>query len=82
MKGSIFLIFITTIMFIISTLFLAKDFSDLIMHLRTTLNANTALTLEDKVAMADDGTKKLMWMGQFIFIFGVCQSSIFRQHTN
>ena len=72
MKGSIFLISITTIMFIISTLFLAIDIADLVIRLRMTLNANTANTLEDEATMADDGTIMLRWMEQFMFIFGVC----------
>jgi hypothetical protein len=73
MKGSIFLISITVIMFIISTLFLAIDIADLVIRLRMTLNANAAHTLEDEVAMADDGTRTLRWMEQLIFIFGVCR---------
>jgi hypothetical protein len=72
MKGSIFLISITTIMFIISTVFLAIDFADLVIRLRMILNANTAHTLEDKAAMATNGTRKLRWMEQLLFIIGVC----------
>ena len=72
MKGSIFLISITAIMFIISTLFLAIDIADLVIRLRMTLNANTAQTLEDKIAMAGHDTIKLKWMVEFTFIFGVC----------
>jgi hypothetical protein len=78
MKGSFFLISISIIMFSISTLFLAKNVADLILHLRTTLNANMALSFEDKVAMADHRTKRLMMMAQMLFTTGVCQLFFFR----
>jgi hypothetical protein len=61
MKGSSFLISITTILFIISTLFLAIDVADLITCVRTTLNADPTHTLGDKVTMAGLRTKRLQW---------------------
>ena len=69
-------------MFIISTLFIAIDFADLIIRLRMTLNANTTHTLEDKATMADHAAKKLQWMGQMIFIFGVCHHLSDLEHAH
>jgi hypothetical protein len=80
MKGSLFLVSITTIMFIISTMFLVIDFADLIIRLRTTLNADTTHTLTDKAAMADDAVKMLLWIGEMIFIFGVRHPSPLSSH--
>jgi hypothetical protein len=76
MKGSIFLISITTILFIISTLFLAIDVADFIICLRTTLNADTMHTLGDKVTMAGLRTKRLQWAIPLTFVFGVGDLSI------
>jgi hypothetical protein len=72
MKGSIFLMFITTIMFIISTLFIAIDFASLIIRLQMTLNTNTMHTLEVKATWANHAAEKLQWIAQITFVFGVC----------
>jgi galactitol-specific phosphotransferase system IIC component len=82
MKGTIFLMLITTIMFIISTLFIAIDFASLIIRLKMTLNANMMHTLEAKATWANHAAEKLQWLAQITFVFGVCHLLLDLEHAH
>ncbi|PFH48791.1 hypothetical protein AMATHDRAFT_149081 [Amanita thiersii Skay4041] len=68
---TVFLLGITLIMFLGSSLFFAIDITDLIIRLKTIFLAdNSDLNgIKDRIAEADDRLKSLVWTGEILFVF-------------
>lgn len=69
--SNIFLLFVTVLMFLGGTIFLCLDISDLVRRMQVIMVDNPGAPLQDKLDSADDEVKKLLWIGEMLFVFMV-----------
>ncbi|KAG6819767.1 hypothetical protein H0H93_008877 [Arthromyces matolae] len=67
--SSIFLLVVTTLMFLGGTLFLALDVTDLVRRMQIIMIDNPDETLQEKLDRANDQLKKTVWTGEMLFVF-------------
>ena len=75
-RPSLYLVLVTTILFLGSTVFLSFDIADLVARMNFILIDNPDEAYQDKLAEADDRLKRLVWTGEMLFIFMVGFSDI------